>query len=257
MKGRSEPGSGQGAVPGAAVAGPGRKALWDGVLKVLGETGGTCGVSYLDLGTGERFEHNAGETFYAASVIKVPVMCEVFRQAEAGRLDLARAVRVERDDQVGGSGVLQVLTPGVELPVYDLVTLMIVVSDNTAMNMLLDMVGPESVTAYMAELGLTGIRVYHKLMIVKAGRRHENVMTPKDTTELMALIARERVVSMRACEVMIDILKRQQYHDHLTKYSNVRSCNTLFATAKGMGPLVDNVPLDRFWATLESLAESQ
>ncbi|RJQ10265.1 MAG: hypothetical protein C4551_02885 [Bacillota bacterium] len=38
---------------------------------------------------------------------------------------------------------------------------------------------------------------------------------------------------------------------------NVRSCNTLFAAAKGMGPLVDNVPLDRFWATLESLAESQ
>jgi len=195
-----------------------RLGVWERVQEIARGVQGTFGLSYLRLGAGERYSFAGDELFYACSVIKVPLMCEIFRLAEKGRLDLARKLTVNRDDQVGGSGVLQVLTPGAELSVYDLMTLMIVVSDNTATNMLLDLIGLDGVTEFMASLGLPNIRLHHKLMVVEAGREQVNVMSPNDTTELMARIARNEIVSMRACEAMIGILKRQQYHDHLTKY---------------------------------------
>ncbi len=195
-----------------------RDPVWREVLAAFEAVEGTWGLSYQHLGSGDSFAVSGGETFYPCSVIKVPIMAEVFRQAEKGQLDLARKVVVNRDDQVGGSGIIQVLTPGTELFVYDLITLMIVVSDNAATNMLLDLCGLDTVNEFMARLGLPGIHVYHKLMIVESGREHENQMTPEATTGLMARIARNEVVSMRACEAMVRILKQQQYNDHLTKY---------------------------------------
>lgn len=192
--------------------------LWAEVDRLLDQAPGTFGYSFLDLGEGRRQARNGDEPFYAASVIKVPLMCEVFRQEHAGRIDFSQRAVISRADQVGGSGVLQVLTPGTELTWWDIVTLMIVVSDNTATNLLIDRCGLDSVNQFMDELGLPGIRLHHKLMVVEVGRRRHNTVTPNDTTELMARIARRRLISERACGAMVDILKRQQYHDHLTKY---------------------------------------
>lgn len=192
--------------------------VWREAVGLLKAVEGTHGLSYLHLGSGESFVVNGDELFYPCSVVKVPIMCEVFRQAEKNRLDLARKVTVNRDDQVGGSGVLQYLTPGVEIPVYDLVTLMIIVSDNAATNMLLDLVGIDSVNEHMRLLGLPDIRVYHRLMTVAVDRESTNLMSPSAITGLMAKIARNQVVSMRACECMVRILKQQMLHDHFTRY---------------------------------------
>lgn len=201
---------------GSSIAGD--AGLWDEVEGILARVKGTFGYSFLDLESGDRRSRNGGQAFYAASVIKVPLMCEVMRQEHAGRTNLSQRTTINRPDQVGGSGVLQILTPGTELTWWDILTLMIVVSDNTATNLLIDLVGPDSVNAFMDQLGLPGIRLYHKLMVVEVGRRHHNTMTPDATTELMARIARRELISERACQAMIAILKRQQYHDHLTKY---------------------------------------
>ncbi len=221
MKGTPKLRSDAGARSGATSSGPAGVApapVWRDIHAVLAKVEGVFGLSYLHLGSGESYTCNGDELFYPCSVIKVPIMCEVFRQAEKGQLDLARKIVVNRDDQVGGSGILQVLTPGAELPVYDLITLMIVVSDNAATNMLIDLVGMDSVNDLMRQIGLPDIRLYHKLMVIPVDRKSVNLMSPDATTGLMARIARNQVVSMRACESMIRILKQQQYHDHLTKY---------------------------------------
>jgi len=191
---------------------------WERVLETLGRVAGTFGLSYRHLGTGEEFAHNPDGLFYACSVIKVPIMAEVFRQAEKGLLHLGRPVPIARHDQVGGSGVLQYLTPGTELSVLDLITLMIVVSDNTATNLLLDIIGLDATTAFMRELGLPNIRVYHKLQVVAADRQDVNVISPGDMTRLMTLLSQNKVVSMHASIQMIRILKQQQFNEHLTKY---------------------------------------
>ena len=180
---------------------------------IAATAGGTMGIVARDLGSGEEASVNPQEPFYAASVIKLPIMVEVFRQAAAGRFALADRRVLRAEDQVGGSGILQDLSPGLELPVIDLVTLMITLSDNTATNMLIDLVGTDSVNETMAELGLTGSRLYNKIQVVPVKRAGTNTITAADMALLLGHIARGTAVSQRACLEMIRILKRQQDQD--------------------------------------------
>jgi beta-lactamase class A len=149
------------------------------------------------------------EPFYPASTIKVPIMVEVFRQAHLGRVALSDEIALSPEDQVTGSGVLQHLSPGIRLPVRDLITLMIVVSDNTATNMLIDLVGAEAVNATMASLGLRHTVLFNKLQVVPVDRRGANITTAADLTLLLLRIARGEVVSYDAGRRMVDILLRQ------------------------------------------------
>lgn len=149
------------------------------------------------------------EAYYPASTIKVPIMVEVFRQAHLGRLALADPIELSPEDQVTGSGVLQHLSPGIRLPVRDLVTLMIIVSDNTATNMLIDRVGADSVNATMASLGLSRTVLFNKLQVVPVDRRGSNVTTAADMTLLLRRIGRGEAVSYDASRRMVDILLRQ------------------------------------------------
>ena len=151
----------------------------------------------------------ADEPFYPASTIKVPIMVEVFHQAQLGRLSLADEIALSPEDQVTGSGVLASLSPGIRLPVRDLVTLMIIVSDNTATNMLIDRVGADAVNATMAALGLRHTVLFNKLQIVPVDRRGSNITTAADLTLLLAKIARGEAVSYDAGRRMVDILLRQ------------------------------------------------
>lgn len=149
------------------------------------------------------------EPYYPASTIKVPIMVEVFRQAHLGRLALSDEIALLPEDQVTGSGVLQSMSPGIRLPVRDLLTLMIIVSDNTATNMLIDRVGADAVTATMASLGLKHTALFNKLQVVPVDRRGSNVTTAADMTLLLGRIARGEAVSYDASRRMVDILLRQ------------------------------------------------
>ena len=158
------------------------------------------------------------EPFPPASTIKVPVMVEVFRQAQLGRLHLSDLVELGPEDQVTGSGVLQHMSPGIRLPVRDLVTLMIVVSDNAATNMLIDRVGVDAVNATMAALGLRRTILFNKLQVVPVDRRGANVSTAADMTLLLRRVARGEVVSYEACRRMVDVLLRQTLSGGLRRY---------------------------------------
>lgn len=151
----------------------------------------------------------ADDPYYPASTIKVPIMAEVFHQAYLGRFSLSDTVTLSPEDQVTGSGVLQSLSPGIALPIRDLITLMIIVSDNTATNMLIDRVGPEAVTGFMESLGLTHTVLYNKLQVVPVERKGANMTSAGDLTLLLLKIAQSQVVSMDACRRMVDVLLQQ------------------------------------------------
>ncbi len=102
---------------------------------------GVLGVAARDLASGAEIRHNVNDVFSAASCIKVPVLVEVFRQVEAGHLSLDEPIPYTAAHRVPGSGVLKDLTVGRAMPLRDAVTLMIIISDNTATNMLIDAVG--------------------------------------------------------------------------------------------------------------------
>src|SRR5829696_2692190 len=113
----------------------------EAIERELAAFAGTGGVAAKNLGTGEEIRVNADEETGTASTIKVPILIEVMRQVEAGKVDLETKIADSPETRTPGSGILRDLSPGNPLSVRDVAVLMIVVSDNTATNMLMDLVG--------------------------------------------------------------------------------------------------------------------
>lgn len=153
---------------------------------------GVLGVTVLDLETGARFEVNRELVFPQGSAIKVPILVELYRQADAGRLRLDERLPVRAADKAGGSGILQGFGDGTsQLSLRDLAVLMIVLSDNTATNMLIERVGQERVSATMRELGFPSIRLQRRMIQPQeSARGNENVALPGEAAALMARIHR-------------------------------------------------------------------
>jgi beta-lactamase class A len=118
------------------------------VQGIAAHVDGVVGYEILDLTSGERFGHLEHELFPTASTIKLAIVYELFKQADEGGIKLEDRVTLDRAKAVGGSGVLHELgTP--TLSIRDYVTLMVMLSDNTATNVLIDLVGMDNVTTRM------------------------------------------------------------------------------------------------------------
>jgi beta-lactamase class A len=110
--------------------------------------------------SGKEVAIDADKIFPLGSVFKIAVMMEVFRQVDEGLLDIGEKLRLESRNYCIGSGVLQYLTPGLELTIRDLVTLMIIATDNTASEMLWKRVGIQRVNMLIRDLGLARTSIY-------------------------------------------------------------------------------------------------
>lgn len=185
------------------------------ILELVEKAGGQWGIVLEDLTTSERWALNEHQRFYAASLIKVPIMTAVYAEAYAGRFALEEKRKLRREDLVGGSGVLQHMSPGTEIAIADLVALMIVQSDNTATNILIDLIGKEAIRAVMARTEMNNSQFYNKLMIVPAEREGNNEVTAADMANHYRYLATGSIISLHSCQQMIDILKKQQIRDCL------------------------------------------
>lgn len=171
---------------------------------------GVAGVHVLDLTTGERFSVRDDFVFPQASSIKVPILIELFRQAEADTGLLRRRVEMTDAVRTGGSGVLQVLTDGGSaLSLEDYAIYMILHSDNTATNVLIDELGMEAVNALSASLGAPRTRVQRKMIRPEASARgDENLSTPAEAARIMEAIASCSLpVNANACARVREILE--------------------------------------------------
>ena len=132
------------------------------LTRLCEEVNGACGLYVSIPDTGERFALNADFQVYAASTIKVPVLCLLFRDAEQGRVDLSQTLVVSKENRVGGSGILQSLRPELEMSIFDLASLMMVLSDNIATNQIIDIVGMDRVREFCKEKGLYNTWIWQK-----------------------------------------------------------------------------------------------
>jgi beta-lactamase class A len=179
---------------------------------------GVMGVAAIDLRSGETIAVNADTRFPTASTIKTAVMVEAYHQAADGRLPLSTAITLKESDKVGGSGVLNGMHEGLSLTVADLVHLMIVLSDNTATNMLVERLGTAKVDERLDAYGLRDTRLFRptfrdgKADVLPDLEREYGLgmTTPREMAKLMALIAEGKAVSAAASEAMLATLRRQQ-----------------------------------------------
>lgn len=169
---------------------------------------GRAGYFIHDLRTGESAGLNPRESFPTASMIKLPILVELFYQTADGRFGLDETRIVRAPDHVGGSGILRHLSPGLHLPLRDLAFLMMSISDNTATNLLIDLVGREAVNARMVELGCPGLVLRHKIDFTHAWAEadHLAVGTPEDFARLLERIWRKDILTESFCEEMLRMM---------------------------------------------------
>lgn len=182
---------------------------------------GTLSMAARNLKTGEEILVDPKRTYPTASTFKVPIMVEVFRQIDAGMYALGDRISFQESDIVHGSGVLRDLQPGLNPSVRDLLTLMIIVSDNTATNMLIDKVGgKEAINKTMVDLGFPSIVVNNRIdfdLIGEDGRALA-VASPWDLMQIMSQIVQGKMISAEASAEMLEILGRQHYLGQATRY---------------------------------------
>ena len=129
------------------------------VESAAAEVPGAVGVAAKHLGSGAELALRDDEVFFSASTKKVPLLVELYRQVDAGEIDLGRRVELTDRIRAPGSGVLKELATGLQPTVRDLAVLMIIISDNTATDYLYHLVGPGRIDGTMRRLGLTKTRI--------------------------------------------------------------------------------------------------
>ncbi len=157
---------------------------------------GTVAVSVKNLETGESFAYRADEPMPTASLIKFPVMVEAYRQADEGKVDLDAMVTLREEDKVPGSGILtEHFSPGASFSLRDAIHLMIVYSDNTATNLVLDRIGIGSTGETMEKLGCPNTKIHAKVF------RRDTSIAP-DRSEKFGLGSTTAAEMVRLCEAL-------------------------------------------------------
>jgi beta-lactamase class A len=178
------------------------------IQDIAAHVDGVVGYEVRDLTSGERFGHLERAVFPTASAIKLAIVYELFRQVDEGRVRLDDTLTLDRKKAVGGSGVLFELgTP--TLSIRDYATLMVTLSDNTATNVLIDLVGMDNVTARMSALGLGSTKLRRRMIDLAAARRgDENVSTPAELVRLLDVINKGEGLTPATRDAAIALLKK-------------------------------------------------
>lgn len=180
-------------------------------------TGTTVGIAGI-APTGERFGYNARRRFHSASTIKICIMIELYRQIDVGQHSLDERRVMRKDDRANGSGVMLHLHEGMEFTLNDLCYLMMSISDNTATNMLIDIVGMDRVNATMRALGMTQSVLGRKMGLFNLGPTHENYATPDEFADAIAAIISNRAASPASCAAMLAMLEKQQNDRRIARH---------------------------------------
>jgi beta-lactamase class A len=195
------------------------------------------------LGTGESASYNGGELFPTASVFKIPVIVEFFRQQEAGEVSSGDRKVLAESDKVPGSGILKELSEGLELTYGDLLRLMMILSDNTATDLVVERVGIDRVNANLRSLGIEKTTVVADcrdilfdlvglddlpdeektlaLFNEKAqgavlggtwslGTDDNDVTTPDEMLRLLEMIVNGEAASRESCDEILEIMSKCQ-----------------------------------------------
>jgi beta-lactamase class A len=173
---------------------------------------GLVALDVIDLATGYSTGYDAGASMPAASTIKIPVMVEVFRQLATGRFDLARRVTLRNSDKDWGSGELCDAPAGRSYPVSELLAKMIDISDNTATNMLIRLVGRRNINSGMHSLGLRHTVLANDIRTDGYGIRYDLRSSPHDLALLLSRMAHQRLVDEWSSAQMIAILSGQEHN---------------------------------------------
>ena len=201
------------------------------------------GVAARHLQIDKSFYHKSEDIFFTASTFKIPLIFELYRQIDQGIIDPAKKIMITDDNKSPGSGVLKDLGIGINPTIYDLATLMIIISDNTATDILYNLVGRNRLHQTLSDLNLKntcipmsckellysmyGVNtsdIYEAIEIVKdklskgdvvleseaLSEDKSDVSSPNDMINLIEIIYKQELLTKKSSEIILDIMYRQQ-----------------------------------------------
>ena len=221
-----------------------------------------------NLDTGQTYSLNGDERVRTASTIKIAVMIEAFARVAEGRARWTDELVLTKAARYGGSGILPELSDGLKLTLQDAVRLMMVLSDNTATNMVLDYLTTDAVNERMNSLGFKATRIMRRVGgggESKEGKLGDNLKrfglgatTPHEMVQVMERLERGEIVNKEASKQMLDLMKREQGRNSIgrdlpgvpmaSKYGALdalRSCVAILYTKQGkiaVAITVDEMP---------------
>ncbi|MDQ3173365.1 MAG: class A beta-lactamase-related serine hydrolase, partial [Acidobacteriota bacterium] len=172
-----------------------------------------------NLDTGAVYNFGGEDQVPTASTIKLAVMVEAFSRVAEGKAKWADELVLKKEKKVGGAGILPEFTDGLRLTLRDGVTLMMVLSDNTATNLVIDVLTADAVNVRMESLGLKETRLMRRVFgggESVDGRKEENKRfglgrtTPREMVTLMEKLERGEIISPGASKEMLELMKREQ-----------------------------------------------
>ena len=207
--------------------------LQSNIERITKSVAADWGIYVKCLETGEEIAIDADTPMDTMSVIKIPLMVEAFHQIDAGKFSLADKVTLKDSDKRPGTGIIRSLDPGAVLTIKDLLTLMIIVSDNTATDLMYDKVGGvQPVNQLMQSLGFKSIRAtgpadawFKALRAAPSreqfhaeGKHPFGLSSPREMGRLLEMLERGQAVSKSASNQMLQMMRGQVYSSRLPKY---------------------------------------
>lgn len=172
------------------------------------------GLVAIDLTNGDKLAFNENVVFPQASAIKIPILLEVYKQAHQGKFKLTDTRTIKSANVVGGTGIIKDLVEPAPFSIRNLCVLMVALSDNTATNSLIDLVGLSNINSSLQSLGLKETRVQRKMINAAAsGRGDENISTPAEAAQLLQMLYKGEFINKATSEEILSILKKTDRED--------------------------------------------
>jgi beta-lactamase class A len=203
------------------------------ILRTTRSINATWGIYVKSLETGDQIAVDADRQMETMSTIKIPLMIEVLEQIKAGKFTLTDTYTFAEKDSQPGTGTIQRLDVGAVMTVKDLITMMIIVSDNTATEVLYRMVGgPDAVNARMQEMGLKTTRAMSvpskwfpalraaptTEQFYRDGKSPFGYSTPREMGQLLEMMERGTLVDKASSDLMLRIMRAQLYRTRIPRY---------------------------------------
>lgn len=186
---------------------------------------GKLALYVSNLKTGDTIAINPDTPVSTASVIKLPMLVEAMEQVKAGKHKLDDKITLQKDDIVQGSGILQFFDTPLAITFKDALTFMIIESDNTATNLVIDQVGIKNVNDWISQMGLKDTYLYKKVFKPATGPMPADQKkfglgktTAREMAKVMESIVRCDLHDETLCDAMLYMLRNQQYRNLVPHY---------------------------------------
>lgn len=188
------------------------------IKKYLEQRIGTYGFFFEDLKSGFVYGYNENIQMVAAGCMKLPIAVALIKEVESGRVTFLDKILIDGKDKVYGTGIIHEFNER-EYTVFELLVAMLIQSDNTAANKIIDIVGIERINQYIKDMGLNNTQLNRKTNDERRDKGEvENTTSAHDLSKIWKHLYKATFLSKENSEMLVEILRRQQIKNKLALY---------------------------------------